>query len=370
MRDAALGLRAPSRGAPLLAVRVEVEPGHEVEEVLPRALAAPLPEGGELRAQDVVLGQRLDELDEHVLALARHPRRDVHEAVRVRADEVERAVHEPLLGERVVHGGPPAARHARVAHLRAAQHPHAQVHAPVGHQRQPLAEALAPRAAQARPVLRRPAEHLRALVRGRVVVGRPARRALTHADLVPLDLEGHERGDQVVHVGGAGEQHRVRAVAGVVPAAPAGGRVGLLPLVDHDAVLGEDLRLLAHDHELRAGGHAVGEPPDRVDQRAEVRLVAVGERMQARAHRAVRRLEHAQVRLAARAQQRVVGALVELDLVAEAPRVLVEGAGQGQPGYDQELLLHVRHADCGGRSGTADDAGHHDQGQDIGQRLE
>ena len=140
--------------------------------------------------------------------------------------------------------------------------------------------------------------------------------------------------------------------------------------VDHDAVLGEDLRLLAHDHELRAGGHPVRQPPDRVDQRAEVGLVAVGQRVQARAHRPVGRLEHAQVRLAARAQQRVVRALVELDLVAEAPRVLVGGAGQGEPGYDQELLLHVRHADCGGRSGTADDAGHHDQGQDIGQCLE
>ena len=235
---------------------------------------------------------------------------------------------------------------------------------------QALAELVAPGTLQAAPVLGGAAERIGALVRGGLVVRRPARRALAHADLVPLDLEGHQGRDQVVHVRRTREQHGVRAVAGVVPAAPPGGRVRLLPLVDHDAVLREDLCLLAHDHELGAGGHAVRQPPDRVDQRAEVGLVAVGERVQARAHRTVGGLEHAQVRLAAGAQQRVVGALVELDLVTEAPRVLVGGAGQGEPGYDQELLLHIRHADCGGRSGTADDAGHHDQGHDIGQCLE
>jgi hypothetical protein len=98
------------------------------------------------------------------------------------------------------------------------------------------------------------------------------------------------------------------------------GASDLLPPVDRDAVALEHLALLPEDHELRAVGHRVRHAPDRVDERAEVGLVAVGQRVEARAHRAVRRLEHAQVRLAARAQQRVVGALVELDLVAEAPR--------------------------------------------------
>jgi hypothetical protein len=55
--------------------------------------------------------------------------------------------------------------------------------------------------------------------------------------------------------------------------------------------------------------------------------------MKAGADRAVRWLEDAQVRLAAGAQQRVVGALVELDLVAETDgplRAAVEGeAGDG-----------------------------------------
>ena len=79
----------------------------------------------------------------------------------------------------------------------------------------------------------------------------------------------------------------------------------------------ERLGVLAHDDELRADD-AVGEPLDRVEERAEVELLAGRERVQARAHRPVRGLEHAQLRLAARAQQRRVGALVELDLVAEA----------------------------------------------------
>ena len=270
-----------------------------------------------------------------------------------------------------MHRLPPSPRHARVAHLRAAEHPHAQVHALVGDQLEARHEALAPGLAQAPPVVRRPAQHLRALLGGRLVVRRPARGALAHAQLVPLDLEGDERRDQVVHVRGARDQDRVRAVAGVVPAPPPRRRVDLLPLRDRRC---RSWRTTSASWpritRWAPVGHRVGHAPDRVDERADVGLVAVGERMQARAHRPVRRLEHAQVRLAARAQQRVVGPLVELDLVAEPPRVLVGGAGQDQPGYDQELLLHVRHADGGGRPGTADDAGHHDQGQDIWQCLE
>ena len=58
----------------LRAARVAVLPRDEVQEVLPRALRASLAERGELLAQDVVLGHRLDERDELVLALARRCR--------------------------------------------------------------------------------------------------------------------------------------------------------------------------------------------------------------------------------------------------------------------------------------------------------
>ena len=326
VRDAALLLRAPARLAALLPMRVEVEPRHEVEEVLPGPLRAPLPEGGQLLGQDVALGQGLHEVDERLLALAGDAGGDVHQAVRIRADEVHRRVAEALLGEGVVDRVPPAPGHARVADLRSAQHPNAEVHAPLGDQPHAFLEAVAPRLAQPFPVVRRAAESLGAGLGRRLALRWPARRPLAHADLVPLDLERHERGDQVVHVRGARQQHRVCAVARVVPAAPPRRGVGLVPVVDHDAVASEDLRLLAHDHEL-GSRDPVGQAADRVDQGAEIGLVGVGQGMQARAHLAMGRFEHAQVRLAARAQKRVVGALVELDLVAQARRHgLVGGA--------------------------------------------
>ncbi len=319
---------APAGLAALRPVRVEVEPRHEVEEVLPGALGTALAERGQLLAEDVVLGQSLDELDQALLALARHPGRDVHQAVRVRADEVHRRAGQPVRGQLVVHGRPPAARHPRVADLRAAQHAHAQVHPLLGDQPQALVEALAPSRAQARPVVRRAAQRLGALLGRRLVLRRPAGRALANAQLVPLDLERYQRGNEVVHVGRARQQHGVHPVTAVVPAPPARRGVRLVPLVDDDAVAREDLGLLAHDHELGAGD-PVREPPDRVDERAQVGLVAVRQRVQARADRPVRGLEHPERRLAARAQQRVVGALVELHLVREpALGPGLGGAGQ------------------------------------------
>ena len=269
-----------------------------------------------------------------------------------------------------MHRLPPAARHPRVAHLRAAEHPQAHVHPLVRDQLEPRHEALAPRLAQPRPVLGRAAQRLGALLGvGSWSGGQPAARCRTRSlfhsiwkatsvGIRSSTSEGLEISTACVP-SPASYQRRRRA----------GASTSCHSSIEMPLLL-EDLALLAQDHELRAVGHRVRHAPDRVDEGAEVGLVAVGQRVEARAHGAVRRLEHAQVRLAARAQQRVVGALVELDLVAEAPPVLVRGAGDDKPGYDQELLLHVRHADCGGRSGPADDAGHRDQGQDIWQRLE
>ena len=137
--------------------------------------------------------------------------------------------------------------------------------------------------------------------------------------LVPLDLVGDERRDQVVEVRGRGEQHRHRPVVAVEPAPAAGGRLDRVPLLDPaEARALEDLRLLAHDDHRRLP-HARGQPPHRVQEGAEVDLVGRRERMQARVHRAVRRLEHAQQRLARRPQQRRVRAVVELDLVGDQP---------------------------------------------------
>ena len=77
------------------------------------------------------------------------------------------------------------------------------------------------------------------------------------------------------------------------------------------------LDVLAHDHKLGADD-PVRQAADRVEECPEVELLAGGQRVQARPHRHVRGLEYAQLRLTARAQQRGVRALVELDLVAEA----------------------------------------------------
>ena len=223
-------------------------------------------------------------------------------------------------------------------------------------------EALTPGGAQSGPVRTRPAQRVSAFLGRGLGVGRPAGGPLAHPQLVPLDLEGDQRGYEVVHVGGAGQQHRVGAVAGVVPAPPARRGVGLLPVVDHDAVAREDLGLLAHDHQPRAGD-LVGQPADRIDEGSEVGLVGAGQRVQARVDLAVRGLEHAQSGLAARAQQRVVGALVELDLVAEPRRrKLVGRAGQRESGHHHRLLLDVGHADGGRGPGTADHTCHHHEG--------
>ena len=129
------------------------------------------------------------------------------------------------------------------------------------------------------------------------------------------------------------------------------------------------LGVLAHD-DLIGADDPVGQPLDRVQERAEVELVAGGERVQARAHRPVRGLEHAQPRLAAGAQQGRVRALVELDLVAEAASAVGRG-GHGEAGDGHGvLLLHVRDAGGGRWPRAADDARDGDEREHVRQRLE
>jgi len=212
---------------------------------------------------------------------------------------------------------PPAACDPGVADLRAAEHPHAQRHAPRPDLAQLRRERLAPRAAQPHPVVDRAAER-RGQVLGVWLLARaPLGGAHALVDLVPLDLERDERRHEVVDVRGAGEQDGERVAPAVVPAAPACGRLDRLPVLERsDAGAREDLGLLAHDDPARAHD-ARGQPADRVEERAEVELVAVGQRVQARADRAVRGLEDPQARLAAGAQERRVRALVELDLVGQ-----------------------------------------------------
>ena len=320
-------------------MRAEVLARGEVEEVLPRALGLAGAEALEL-GQEVGVLRALDPLDDLLLALARGAGEQVDDRVRVGGDEVDRAVVEALVGEGRAHRPPPAAGHARVADGAAAEHPHAQVEPALADVAHPLGEALAPGAAQARPVLLRAAERGGALGR-RGRVGEALGRAQLHAQLVPLDLVGDERGDQVVEVGGGGEQHRERAVAVVEPAAAAGGRLERLPVLDRaDAVALEDDRLLAHHDHLRVGD-LVGQAAGGVEEGAEVEVLGGRQRVQARVHRAVARLQHAHERLARGAQQRRVRAVVELDLVGGQPGGLVLGRGDAETG-DGHLLQPSR----------------------------
>ena len=203
----------------------------------------------------------LHELHEHVLALARHTGREVHQAVRVRADEVERPLHQPAAPRASVHRPPPVARHPREARpacrpasAAACSSAGPEISWSRGMKRRPT-----PRAAAPSP--RASAQRLRALSSfGRGRAASPPRAA--HAELVPLDLEGHQGRDQVVDVRGARDEHGMRAVAGVEPASPPRGRVHLLPSVDRDAVVARTPR--APDQGSRA---ARGRPRGRACRR-------------------------------------------------------------------------------------------------------
>ena len=321
--DLGLVALAAQLGAP----GVEEVAGHEVQEVLPRALGAPVAKARELLLEVLVL-PALDEGDELALVLAGQSGDEVRERVRVRGDEVQRRVAEPALVEVGAHGRPPAPRHALVADLRPAEHAHAHRLALVGDRLHVLLEARAPRVGQPRPVVGGAPEGRGAGLGRRALARRPAGGEHAPADLVPLDLVGDQRRDEVVDVGLRGEQDGEHLVAAVVPAPAARGRLDRVPLLERpDAGAAEERRLLAHDDDLDAD-HRLGQAPDRVDEGAEVDLVALGQRVQRGAHRHVRGLEHAQARLAAGAQQRGVRALVELDLVGEVRRGDVRRRGR------------------------------------------
>ena len=287
------------------------------------------------------------------------------EAVRVRADEVERRGRSsPCSSSAVVHRRPPAARHARVADLGAAEHPHAQVHAPLGDQAAAARRSARPRRPAGAPSRRAaPPSACGALVRARA--GAPAASRRRAGARGSCSTRSGRR-----PASGSGRRRRTRSPSSTasVPSplsCQRRRRAGASTSSHSSITMPLRAKTSASWPMITSSAPAaiaVGQAPDRVDERAEVGLVAVGQRVQARAHRPVRGLEHAQARLAAGAQQRVVGALVELDLVAEAPGGgLVGGAAEGEPGDDHDYSFTYGRPIDGRRSGAADDAGHHDQ---------
>ena len=209
----------------------------------------------------------LDEADDLVLARARRRAHEVHERVRVRRDEVHRPVRQALVGQRRAHGRPPAPGQPRVAGLRAAEHPQAQVELAVADLVDEPGEPVRPGLAHARPVLLGAAARLGHVERLGVVgqLGRAQQRV----QLVPLELVGDERRDRVVEVGRRRQQHRERAAPGVVPAAPPGGRLDRLPVLDPaEPGLRERLGLLADDDHARlARSRPAGAAPSRGTRR-------------------------------------------------------------------------------------------------------
>ena len=278
---------------------------------------------------------------------ARERREHVDERVRVGGHEVQRPI---VVADVRVDALPPAPGHARVADVGAAEQLNAQVQPPLGDLQQTRAGAAAPRRVQALPVRPRAAEQLRGLVRRR---RRRAGHAQAGTQLVPLDLVGDERRHEVVEVRGRGQQHREAAVTGVVPVAAPGRGAERRPVGgEAEAGLRERLGLLAHDDQTCVRDR-VREAAGGVDEGAQVDLVRRRVRVQRGAHRAVGGLEHAQQRLPRGAQQRRVGAVVELDLVGE----LAGGRADRAAGRCRGNAWHVSDARRGCRRPRAGASG-------------
>ena len=302
-----------------------------------------------------------------LLTLARDAGGDVHQAMGVGGDEVERTLA-AATGQRAssvavsarsarapLDRSPPAARHARVAGVGAAEHAHAERQVLLADQRAAARRSAAPDSrAAASPRRCHRAAGRRCRRPGPRRARRPRRRRRS-ADLVPLDLVGDQRRHEVVDVRRAGQQHRERsrrrrrtsAAGGPGPRPRASRSTSRPPAISASA----DWPMTT----CRAPAIAVGQAADRVQEGAEVELLAVGQRVQARAHRPVGRLEHAQPRLTAGPQQRRVGALVELDLVGKAVspvsvRLVMERRATATPC----LFLHVGDAGSRGRPRAPD----------------
>ena len=184
----------------------------------------------------------------------------------------------------------------------------------------------------ARPVLLGAADGLGDVERLRVL--RQLGGAQQRVQLVPLELVGDERRDRVVEVRRRGQQDRERARARSRTSGAAGPGAST---ASQSSIRPKPARANASDScpttitvacQIDAGSRrsAYRNAPE------VGRLHVVRERVQARAHRRVRGLEHAQQRLARRAQQRRVRAVVELDLVGGLAQRGTAGEREGREG--------------------------------------
>ena len=149
--------------------------------------------------------------------------------------------------------------------------------------------------------------------------------------LVPLQLVGDQGRDEVVDVRRRSDEGCDRLLAVVVPAAPPGRCLDLLPAEDVDAQLGADRTGALAEDDAAGLGYRRRQPAHRVDQGAHVDAGLGGERVEGALHPHVGLLEGVEANLAGALQHGRVGAHVELDGVPAGPdQVSWRGLHAGQ----------------------------------------
>ena len=241
----------------------------------------------------------------------------VGERVRVGGDEVHRRVQLAL--EAALDPAPPELRRALVLAERAGQQTHPQVQAAARESPERVCDRGAQRLAQALHGVGLQPQRLGQLP---VIGGLAAHQARPQlaldegrVHLVPLDLVGRDHRDQVVDVRRARDVDGYRAAPVRAQEAASAARAQRGPARHPIAEGLEGLVGLAQHHALD-GRHALGQPGCGVAERGDVRLRVPRAGVQAGVAERVRLLEGAHAHLAAAAQERVVRADVELDLVA------------------------------------------------------
>jgi hypothetical protein len=139
--------------------------------------------------------------------------------------------------------------------------------------------------------------------------------------LVPLDLIRRHDRHQIVDVRRRRDEHGKGRPAVPAQGAPAAARAHGLPGRDREAGAGQLLDRLAEHHAAHVV-ETLGQARGAVGERGEVRLGGEGAGVQAGRRVEVRLLEAADANVAARAQEAVIGADVEIDLVGGRPRGL------------------------------------------------
>ena len=211
----------------------EVLPGREVEQVLPVRAARPR---FQLRQFFLQLRRPVspDERGQIVLSPPGRPGKHIDDGMGVRGDEVDRSFRRAQPVQHALGRKPPLVGGSGVAEMAAADHLHRVALAALRHELEVSPQSGSPDAPQPLPIRWLQSQPL-ADRRDLVVIERLTRRGARHeraqvgvvgddaVHLVPLDLIGHDRWDEVVEIGRRGDGRGERALAVIPPAATASG---------------------------------------------------------------------------------------------------------------------------------------------------